>query len=186
MHGLVSSFFISTTAITSQLVPLALVSPHQQSVFLAHKYNLTKCKSNHYVPPLPFLLQEKAPNHQQHSGTWQPGPTDLCSPAAHPFPSRILSSGYNKLLFPKHNTSFLNLEFCLHSLPKMLSPAFSTRKNPAHFSRPRLHVTSPGEPSPRPNQARPLWAQNTLSIVVISHSWGILQIGLCSQILAGG
>ena len=64
MHGLVSSFFTSTTAIMSQLVPPPPISPHHQSVLLVPKWDLTKCESDHQSSLLLFLLQKKAPSLQ--------------------------------------------------------------------------------------------------------------------------
>ena len=150
MHGLVSSFFTSATAVTSQLVPLPPLSPHQQSFLLTNVIlpNASliiifpcsgfSCKKKPQIPNTAFRAM--ATRSRQPLLIWSPS----------------LSFSYFKhgawwTLFLKHNMSFLNLEFCSYSLPKMSSPAFFfARKNPIHFSRPRLWVTfsvklSPGQ-----------------------------------------
>lgn len=139
-----------------------------------------------YPPASISPARKSSKSPAQHSRSWLSRPTNLSWSVAHPFSSYILSSGHNELLFLQHTISFIIWSFShILFLTKMPSFAFSDRKKLTHFSRRGLHVTSSVKCSPRLNQARPLQAQSTLSISIISPFLSILQSGLYSWILAG-
>lgn len=64
-----------------------------------------------YSPALVSPARKSPKSPTRHSEPWQPGPANLCSSGAHPFPSHILITGHDELYFSNTTWAFLIWSF---------------------------------------------------------------------------